>query len=53
MIDTTLYSQSHAADGYTRHRELDTDNDTVLYKLQRARLAKRMQKAEADAEAKK
>ncbi|PIO63269.1 hypothetical protein TELCIR_15137 [Teladorsagia circumcincta] len=47
MTDTTSYAQSHAADGYTRHRELDTDNDTVLYKLQRARLAKRIQKAEA------
>ncbi|KAK6749485.1 hypothetical protein RB195_001848 [Necator americanus] len=46
MIDTTSYAMSHAADGYTRHRELDVDNDTVLYKLQRARLAKRMQKAE-------
>ncbi|KAK6029699.1 hypothetical protein OSTOST_04183 [Ostertagia ostertagi] len=47
MTDTTSYAQSHAADGYTRHRELDTDNESVLYKLQRARLAKRMQKAEA------
>ncbi|WKY05300.1 hypothetical protein Q1695_005925 [Nippostrongylus brasiliensis] len=47
MIDTTSYAQSHAADGYTRHRQHDSDNETVLYKLQRARLAKRMQKAEA------
>ncbi|VDM70958.1 unnamed protein product [Strongylus vulgaris] len=46
MIDTTSYAMSHAADGYTRHRELDSDNDNVLYKLQRARLAKRMQRAE-------
>uniref|UniRef100_A0A7I4YIE4 chitin synthase n=1 Tax=Haemonchus contortus TaxID=6289 RepID=A0A7I4YIE4_HAECO len=47
MTDTTSYALSHGADGYTRHRELDRDNETVLYKLQRARLAKRMQKAEA------
>ncbi|KAL6740669.1 hypothetical protein Aduo_014006 [Ancylostoma duodenale] len=46
MIDTTSYAMSHAADGYTRHRELEADNDNVLYKLQRARLAKRMQRAE-------
>ncbi|VDK61806.1 unnamed protein product [Cylicostephanus goldi] len=45
MIDTTSYALSHAADGYTRHRELDSGNDTVLYKLQRARLAKRLQRA--------
>ncbi|VDM57313.1 unnamed protein product [Angiostrongylus costaricensis] len=47
MIDTTSYAQSHAADGYTRHRGLDVDNDVVLYKLQRARLTKCMQRAEA------
>uniref|UniRef100_A0A158P661 chitin synthase n=1 Tax=Angiostrongylus cantonensis TaxID=6313 RepID=A0A158P661_ANGCA len=47
MIDTTSYAQSHAADGYTRHRELDVDSDVVLYKLQRARLTKCMQRAEA------
>ncbi|KAJ1374331.1 hypothetical protein KIN20_036997 [Parelaphostrongylus tenuis] len=46
MIDTTSYAQSHAADGYTRHRELDVDSDVVLYKLQRARLTKCMQRAE-------
>ncbi|KAE9421814.1 hypothetical protein Angca_003086, partial [Angiostrongylus cantonensis] len=45
MIDTTSYAQSHAADGYTRHRELDVDSDVVLYKLQRARLTKCMQRA--------
>ncbi|KJH51876.1 Chitin synthase [Dictyocaulus viviparus] len=46
MIDATSYAQSHAADGYTRHRELDAVNDVVLYKLQRAQHSKCMQQIE-------
>ncbi|PAV76490.1 hypothetical protein WR25_11636 [Diploscapter pachys] len=44
MMNTVQYSEGHGADGYTRHREEEVANDNVLYKLQRARLAKRMQR---------
>uniref|UniRef100_A0A1I7XRL5 MAM domain-containing protein n=1 Tax=Heterorhabditis bacteriophora TaxID=37862 RepID=A0A1I7XRL5_HETBA len=35
MMDTCFYANSHAADGYTRHRAEEASNDNVLYKLQR------------------
>ncbi|UMM10071.1 hypothetical protein L5515_000013 [Caenorhabditis briggsae] len=45
MINATGVSSGHAADGYTRHRADESDTGNVLYKLQKARLAKRMQRS--------
>ena len=45
MINSTVVVEGHAADGYTRHRADEADTGNVLYKLQKARLAKRMQRS--------
>lgn len=45
MINSLGVSTGHAADGYTRHRGEESDTGNVLYKLQKARLAKRMQRS--------
>lgn len=45
MINATGVHTGHAADGYTRHRADEVDSGNVLYKLQKARLAKRMQRS--------
>uniref|UniRef100_A0A1I7TGM3 Uncharacterized protein n=1 Tax=Caenorhabditis tropicalis TaxID=1561998 RepID=A0A1I7TGM3_9PELO len=45
MINATGVRTGHAADGYTRHRADESDTGNVLYKLQKARLAKRMQRS--------
>ncbi|GMR47640.1 hypothetical protein PMAYCL1PPCAC_17835, partial [Pristionchus mayeri] len=41
MVDTSNYSLSHGADGFTR---ATGDTNNVLYKLQRARLTQRLQR---------
>ncbi|CAB3407626.1 unnamed protein product [Caenorhabditis bovis] len=45
MINATNVQSGHAGDGYTRHRADESDTGNVLYKLQKARLAKRMQRS--------
>lgn len=45
MMHSVYYEKGHGADGYTRHKGEDATNENVLYKLQKARLAKRMQQS--------
>ncbi|CAD6200291.1 unnamed protein product [Caenorhabditis auriculariae] len=45
MMYATDYKSGHAADGYNRSRGDESSGENVLYKLQKARLAERMQKS--------
>ncbi|VDK28288.1 unnamed protein product [Gongylonema pulchrum] len=45
MFDATLYESAHGADGYVRVNSDAHATCSVLYKLQRARLAHRFQRS--------